>query len=273
VREPFAAPDAGLRTVRTHGGSPFPAENSRAGGEHGSISDGTSVAEGTGMLLFPPFRLDPSDERLWRGNQVITLKPKAFALLRYLAERPQRLITKEELLNHFWSDVFVGDAVLKTHMAEIRRALGDDIKAPRFIATAHRRGYRFIADVGVAAAAPAPSLPAVSPTLRRVPQGQPQATSLTGAPGAGKSTLPACREASEDPWLARGRCIESSGSSDAYLPLLEALAHLCRQPCKEHILEALHASAPSWLTELPRVLDVAERACARETLSAQGAAA
>lgn len=97
------------------------------------------------MPSFGPFRLDSTNEQLWRGRKLVALKPKAFAVLRYLAERPQRLITKDELLEQFWSDVHVGDAVLKTHLAEIRRALGDDIKSPRFIETAHRRGYRFIA--------------------------------------------------------------------------------------------------------------------------------
>jgi DNA-binding winged helix-turn-helix (wHTH) protein len=99
------------------------------------------------MLAFPPFLLDPMNELLWCGHTRIALKPRPFAVLRYLLERPQRLVTKQELLDHFWSDVHVGDAVLKTHMAEIRRVLGDDIKSPRFIETAHRRGYRFIARV------------------------------------------------------------------------------------------------------------------------------
>jgi DNA-binding winged helix-turn-helix (wHTH) protein len=223
----------------------------------------------TPQLLFPPFRLDPSDERLWRGDEPVALKPKAFAVLRYLAERPQRLITKQELLNQFWSEVFVGDAVLKTHMAEIRRALGDDIKSPRYIETAHRRGYRFIANVEVVTEAPA---------AQRALQGQRQAAFAARDPGAAESKLAsellACCEAREDQRLARSRCIESSASNQAYLPLLEALAGLCRQPGKEHILEALHEFAPSWLTQLPGVLDVAARACgASPTLAAHRAAA
>ena len=97
------------------------------------------------MISFPPFRLDPVNEQLWRGRQLVALKPKTFAVLRYLLERPQRLVTKDDLLDALWAGVHVGEAVLKTHLREIRQALGDKAKAPRFIETVHRRGYRFIA--------------------------------------------------------------------------------------------------------------------------------
>ena len=99
------------------------------------------------MISFPPFRLDPVNEQLWRGRQLVALPPKTFAVLRYLLERPQRLVTKDDLLDALWADVHVGEAVLKTHLREIRRALGDNVKAPRFIETVHRRGYRVIAVV------------------------------------------------------------------------------------------------------------------------------
>jgi DNA-binding response OmpR family regulator len=49
-------------------------------------------------LIFPPFRLELANERLWRGSEPLSLRPKAFRLLRYLAEHPERLLTQEELL-------------------------------------------------------------------------------------------------------------------------------------------------------------------------------
>ena len=52
-------------------------------------------------FAFAPFRLDLSDERLWRGQEVIRLTPKAFAVLRCLTARPGRLVTKDELLDKF----------------------------------------------------------------------------------------------------------------------------------------------------------------------------
>ena len=108
-------------------------------------------------ILFPPFRLDVARECVWHEHEAIALKPKTFAVLRYLAEHPEQLVTKDQLLDALWSDVHVGDAVLKTCVREIRRALGDDAKAPRFIETIHRRGYRFIADINRPSVPPSPS--------------------------------------------------------------------------------------------------------------------
>ena len=75
------------------------------------------------------------------------LRPKAFAVLDYLLGHPGRLVTKEELLNAVWPGTFVGEAVLKVAIRQVREALGDDPQSPRFIETAHRRGYRFIGPV------------------------------------------------------------------------------------------------------------------------------
>src|SRR5262249_15472924 len=106
-------------------------------------------------IVFDPFCLDLANECLWRGSQVIKLRPKAFAVLDYLLAHPGQLVAKEKLLEAVWPETFVGDAVLKVAIRQIREAIGDDPKSPRFIETAHRRGYRFIgriADSGRAAA-------------------------------------------------------------------------------------------------------------------------
>ena len=99
------------------------------------------------QILFPPFCLDPTNERLMRDREVIRLRPKSFAVLRYLAERPDKLVRKMELIEAVWPETYVTDTLLKVCVTEIRKALGDDSAAPRFIETAHRRGYRFIAPV------------------------------------------------------------------------------------------------------------------------------
>jgi DNA-binding winged helix-turn-helix (wHTH) protein len=99
------------------------------------------------QILFPPFRLDPINERLMRDQEVIPLRPKSFAVLRYLAERPDELVRKEELIEAVWPRTYVTDTLLKGCVTEIRKALGDAPSAPRFIETAHRRGYRFIAPI------------------------------------------------------------------------------------------------------------------------------
>jgi pimeloyl-ACP methyl ester carboxylesterase len=103
-------------------------------------------------LAFGEFRLDPVSGHLYRDGTPVPLTPKAFALLQHLAVSAGRLIPKAELLDAVWPGVHVGDAVLKTSIREIRRALRDDSHTPRFIETAHRRGYRFIAPVAAAEA-------------------------------------------------------------------------------------------------------------------------
>jgi len=99
-------------------------------------------------IAFGPFRLDPASGLLLQDGVPVPLTPKAFGVLHYLAARADRLVSKQELLEAIWPNVFVGDAVLKVAIAEIRRALSDDPKAPKYIATAHRRGYRFSGTTG-----------------------------------------------------------------------------------------------------------------------------
>ena len=98
-------------------------------------------------VSFGAFRLDPVERRLWKGSEPVPLAPKPLSVLMYLVERPGRLVTKEELLQAIWSDVHVGEAVLKTCVAEIRQALGDDAISPRSIETVPRQGYRFVASI------------------------------------------------------------------------------------------------------------------------------
>ena len=103
------------------------------------------------ILAFGDFRLDAGRGQLFRGAEVVPLPPKAFALLQYMAGNPGRLIPKRELIASVWPGVYVTDDVLKTTVRDIRRALQDDSHSPRFIETAHRRGYRFIAVASAAA--------------------------------------------------------------------------------------------------------------------------
>src|SRR5438093_9510395 len=96
---------------------------------------------------FDRFRLDPDHACLWCEAQAITLPPKAFALLHYLVTHPDRLVTKDELLDAVWPDTAVSDAVVRVAIGVLRKILGDTAQTPRFIATVPRRGYRFLAPV------------------------------------------------------------------------------------------------------------------------------
>jgi len=100
------------------------------------------------QLRFDGFELDEADARLTRAGQPVPLPPKPFAVLCALARTPRRLVTKNALLDAVWGHRFVTDSVLKTAISEVRAALGDDPKAPRYIETVSRRGYRFIAAAG-----------------------------------------------------------------------------------------------------------------------------
>src|SRR5687768_8077186 len=101
----------------------------------------------TNYLEFHPFKLDKTNAILWRGDQVVRLRPKSFAMLCYLAERSGKLVTKDELLDEVWQHRCVGEAVLKVCINELRRTLGDNVSAPNYLLTVPRRGYRFIAPV------------------------------------------------------------------------------------------------------------------------------
>ena len=109
---------------------------------------------------FGPFVFDPATRELRRDGTPVHLSPKSFDLLQVLIERRPALVTKSELQDRLWPDSVVLEANLGNAVAEIRKALGDDPRSPRFVWTVSRRGYRFSADVEVTGAAPAPRAPA-----------------------------------------------------------------------------------------------------------------
>lgn len=95
----------------------------------------------------PDYILDVADERLWKGRDQIPMTNKAFQLLRYLVEKKNRLVTKDEVLDAIWGDVFVTDGLVREYVHDIRVALDDDPRAPRFIETVPRRGYRYLGGI------------------------------------------------------------------------------------------------------------------------------
>src|SRR5262245_49287233 len=109
---------------------------------------------------FGPFRLDLANACLWHATQPVTLRPKTFEVLVYLVTHAGQLVTKEALLDAIWPETAVGEGVLKTSMTELRKALGETAKAPQWIATVHRRGYRFVAPVTRVESSPLEEVPA-----------------------------------------------------------------------------------------------------------------
>ncbi|MFN2239984.1 MAG: FHA domain-containing protein [Thermoanaerobaculia bacterium] len=97
--------------------------------------------------VFGELCLDLAAGELRRGSVPVHLTPTNFELLRCLVSRHGELLTKEQLLEEVWQGVSVGEGSLSRAIATVRQALGDDSRAPRYIATFPRRGYRFIARV------------------------------------------------------------------------------------------------------------------------------
>jgi DNA-binding winged helix-turn-helix (wHTH) protein len=105
------------------------------------------------LYSFGEFVLDPGKRTLSRANSPISLTPKAFDVLLFLAQNPNRLVTKEELLQAVWGDRFVEEGNLTQYISHLRKALGDNSEDTRLIVTIARKGYQFTADVTVAEAA------------------------------------------------------------------------------------------------------------------------
>jgi DNA-binding winged helix-turn-helix (wHTH) protein len=231
---------------------------------------------------FPPFRLDLVNQCLWRDGagaveQRILLTPKAFAMLRHLVEHAGRLVTQEEFLQALWPETYVQPEVLKSHIRDIRSALGDDPKIPRFIETLPRRGYRFIApvtddarkanqEVGSRAnrlVGRKPGLDQLRESFQRALHGERQLVFVTGEPGIGKTSLIDAfqSEVAADNRLriARGQCVEGYGGQEPYYPMLEALGPLCRGGGPDSVEQVLASQAPTWLVQFPALMKREQR--------------
>jgi urea transport system substrate-binding protein len=103
------------------------------------------------ILCFSRFRIDTSNQELWRDSEKLEIRRKTFEVLVYLARNPRRLVSRDELVNNLWNDATgVGEGLLRAYIWELRNLLGDDAKAPRYLETVNRRGYRFLLSVTAA---------------------------------------------------------------------------------------------------------------------------
>ena len=231
------------------------------------------------MHEFLSFRLDIVNQCLWRrhenaADERMALTPKAFAVLSYLVEHAGRLVTQDELLEAVWPETYIKPEVLKSRIFELRRALDDRPRAPCYIETVPRRGYRFIAVVDAFPAVepdifvpPVPGelvgreheLGVLHECLHRALSHQRQLVLVTGEPGIGKTALVDAFEqqaVAEVPGLrlARGQCLEGYGGTEAYYPMLEALGQLWRGSGGEAVVQTLATHAPTWLVQFPALV-------------------
>src|ERR1700683_335302 len=103
------------------------------------------------LYRFGQFVLDPARRTLRRVDSSVSLTPKAFDVLLFLVQNPNRLVTKEELLKSVWGDAFVEEGNLTQYISHLRKALGDNSEDSRLIVTIARKGYQFTARVSVVA--------------------------------------------------------------------------------------------------------------------------
>lgn len=95
---------------------------------------------------FGPFTLDEESRMLTRGTTAIPLTPRALDLLVLLVRERPKAISKEDLLKALWPDSFVTDGSLSQAVAEVRKAVGDSARDPKYIRTVFRYGYAFSGD-------------------------------------------------------------------------------------------------------------------------------
>ncbi len=100
-----------------------------------------------GRYEFGPFRLDPTEHTLLRGDQVVALTPKAFETLAVLVQKSGHLVRKDELIERVWHDTVVEESNLNVIIHTLRKALGDDPRESKYIETVAKCGFRFVADV------------------------------------------------------------------------------------------------------------------------------
>jgi DNA-binding winged helix-turn-helix (wHTH) protein len=98
-------------------------------------------------VTFGQATLDTDSRQLFRGGREVRVSPKALDLLRLLVESRPRALTKKELLEQLWPATYVSETSLATLIREVRDALGDDARNPRYVRTVHRFGYAFCGGV------------------------------------------------------------------------------------------------------------------------------
>ncbi len=218
------------------------------------------------VRLFGPFRLDVRDERLWKGKEELKIRRKPFAILRYLTSAPRRLVTQEQIVEAVWGKIAMSESLLRTNIGELRRVLGEDV-----IETVVGRGYRFLVDVEAEKPTAhsktrleaahnelvgrSKEMGALRDAFEKALAGKRQMVFVTGDPGIGKTGLVDAFIAQvatpEGALVASGSCVEQFGAAEAYLPVLAALGAACRGPDGERIAEVLARHAPTWLAQMP----------------------
>jgi predicted ATPase len=217
----------------------------------------------TPILSFSSFQLDTAEERLSRAGIEVRLRRKPFAVLCHLARNARRVVTHDEIVEAIWGQVAMSESLLRSHVHEIRKAVGEGI-----IETIIGRGYRFMVDVReIERPTPTvhtpethlierdPDLDVLRMALKSTLEGRPRLVFITGEVGIGKTTLVssflALASLARSVWTASASCSMGDGEAEPFLPLYEALRDLCRGPDGERVCDTLTHHAPTWLAQMP----------------------
>jgi DNA-binding winged helix-turn-helix (wHTH) protein len=232
-----------------------------------AVGDGApALHDRVSVLTWGAFRLDLREERIFKEGRELHLRSKPFSILRYLVGNPRRLLTHAELIDAVWGKVAMSESVLRTHLWELRRVLGENV-----VETVVGRGYRFVADVEDEVRSSRPgghptvvvgrtlAIGTLCEAFKDVRIGRRTVAFVSGEPGVGKSTLMAAflddASARSPVWIARCVCLERCADVEPFQPLLEALGTMCRGSLGSYALDVLAMHAPTVLAHMPALLD------------------
>jgi TolB-like protein/DNA-binding winged helix-turn-helix (wHTH) protein/Flp pilus assembly protein TadD len=215
------------------------------------------------QVRFDRFRFDPETGRLWAGAEEVRLTPKSAAVMSRLVAHAGEPVTKESLFASVWPDTAVSDDALTTCIAELRRALEDDAKQPRFIETRHRRGYRFAAALSPVEEVVAPTLD--QPAAEAVPApapaapAQPRQRRAKWILGAAAGALVALLLITRAPALWDSASARVPIRSLAVLPL----ANLTGDPAQEYFSDGMTEALITNLASLPALRVISRQSVMR----------
>lgn len=206
----------------------------------------TTEMETHRVYRFEGFTLDLETMRLRRDGQDVALEPKSFYLLEFLILHRDRVVSKEEIFRAIWKDVVVTDNALTRAITQIRKALNDDPRNPRFIETVPTVGYRFTAALEPASAQSPAGQPPESPAPAERSTRQPVSKAVRVALLA--VSICAVIAASGGWWLAH-----SARSLDIHAMAVLPLTNVSGDPKQDYFAEGTTDELVTQLARIPNL--------------------
>ena len=221
---------------------------------------------------FGPFRLDPNRHRLFCGDEVVALSPKAIQTLILLVENRGKLLERESLMEALWPRVIVEDANLTVAVSQLRKALNQNGEKGEFIETIPRVGYRFVADICEVVEEPAPLISEERTPLQPI-AGNAEANGIPTAPPELQTKISLLPERGRPRRMQKGlivalglclaiavaaiayRFVRSSSSGPATISSVAVLPlkNLTGDPSVEYLSDGITESIISELSKIPEL--------------------